>query len=357
MLRRPLALIVLMLIWPSAPASAIEPAGVGPTVGDPSGDCAAPCADLISASAGMLPDGTVTFDFASIHPWMDLGHRPFAPQPQVWIWTTSPDTAPPDATVSLSSARIVGGGSYVASGGIPGSPDDFGATTTFRYVIGEGSEDIPNFLNELGVPFRWRATLPADESREWDPQRPVDPNPADSAPDVGSMEFGLLDGDGDGLPDAVDPCPARAFTELPSGWDQPSHRSGCPAAAVPFAASEFAAAVRAANRWLKALWRDRDRRAKALRTRRIDLPIRLPAGHGWVEAGVTMAHPDAPRPPSVSGRRKCSAGRCVIPMKVNIKGVKFYAHKALSLEMLFVTGKGQRRFGTVARAPLRMPLR
>jgi hypothetical protein len=357
LLKRSLVPIVVVVLSAGAPAYAVEPAPVGPAVSDPSGDCAAPCADLTAASAGILSDGTVIFDFASVHPWLDFAHPPFAPHPQVWIWTTSPDTGPPDATVTRASARIAGGRSFIVNESIPGRPDEIGSTTSLRYVIGEGSEDIPSFLTKLGVPFRWRVALPADETRQWDPQRPVDPTPADSAPDVDSVEFRLPDGDGDGLPDTADPCPAQAFTEMPSGWRQDSHKSGCPAPAVPFAASRFAAAVQTSNRVLKRLWRNRERRAQALRTLRIDLPIHLPAGLGRVQAGVSMAHPDAPRPPSMAGERTCTDGRCVIHMKLNLKGVKFYARKALALGVTFSIGKGTRQISTSARAPLRMPLR
>ena len=305
---------------------------------DPAGDCpAAACADLTAVTAGLKPDGRLTFTFTSVRPWFDVAHPPLRALPQVSVWTSSPAAGPPDATITSGQATIAGGPSFgVHTTDLVHGADYYGATTRVEYAVGE--DDVPSFLTALGGPFRWTATLPGD-----------------AAPNSGSIAFAPPDADADGLPDSVDPCPARAFSGPAPGWAS-ELRDGCAARVAPFSAAAFKKAVRKAAKAIRALWRNPARRAAALRRERIDLRLRVPAGRGRVSAGVSLRHPDAPRPPSVYGRRKCSAGPCVVRMKVVPEGVRAYRHKALILSVEFATGRGRSALSTNATAALRMPL-
>jgi hypothetical protein len=348
---------VLLLLLLTAEVSTARADDVGPPVTDPAGDCmAGPCADLLSVTPGLaLPYGGLTFRITGAGSWWDYGNPPLLELPQIWIWTKSPDSAPPDATITPFEARIVGGETFVVNVSDPARPDMYGATKTILMQVGEGGEDVPGFLTSLGGPFRWRAALPRSSTITMDPARPVDPNPLDIAPNSGSIEFKLPDGDADGLPDVADPCPAQAFRAHAPGWSLDAPRDGCPAPAAPFTARAFKKAAKEANRSLRALWRHHSRRVKAIGSKKIDLGLRIPTGRGRVNAAVSLAHPDGPRPPSIFGHRKCSAGRCAIRMKVVPEGVRAYRHKALILSFYFTTGKGHNRQTTGAVTRLRMP--
>jgi hypothetical protein len=339
MLRRHRRVVCLVLLATSLPIATARADDVGPPVSDPAGDCpAAACADLTAVTTGLKPDGRLTLSFTSVRPWFDFGNPPTRALPQVSIWTTSPDTGPPDATVTTAEARIAGGPSFaVHTTDLVHGEDYLGATTRIEYALGE--DDIPSFLTALGGPFRWRAALPGD-----------------AVPNSGSIAFAPLDADADGLPDTVDPCPARAFSKPAPGWTADDPRDGCAAPAAPFTAKAFKKAVKKALKAFRALWRNRTRRAAVMRRERIDLRLRVPAGRGRVSATVSLRHPDGPRPPSAYGRRKCAAGRCVVRMKLVPEGVRAYRRKALILTVYFTTGRGRNALTTGARFPLRMPL-
>jgi hypothetical protein len=330
--------LVLVACVANVPVATARADDVGPPVPDPAGDCpASACADLTSVVTGIKPDGRLTFTFTSVRPWFDVGHPPIRATPRVSVWTVSPDTGPPDATVDAAQATIAGGPSFaVHTTDLVNGVDYYGATTRIEYAIGE--DDVPSFLTALGGPFRWRATLPGD-----------------AVPNSGSVAFAPPDADADGLPDSVDPCPARAFSRPAPGWTA-ELRDGCAARPAPFPAAAFRKTVKKAAKGFRALWRDHKRRAAAMRRERIDLRLRVPAGHGRVIASVSLRHPDAPRPASVYGRRKCAAGRCVVRMKLVPEGVRAYRRKALILTVDFTTGRGRNALTTDATAPLRMPL-
>jgi hypothetical protein len=331
--------LVLIACAACAPTATARADDVGPPVPDAAGDCpASACADLTSVATGLKPDGRLTFTFASVRPWLDVAHPPTRALPQVSVWTTSPDMGPPDATVTAGQATVVGGPSFaVHMTDLVNGVDYIGATTRVEYAIGE--DDVPSFLTALGGPFRWRATLPGD-----------------AVPNSGSVAFAPPDADADGLPDSVDPCPARAFSEPAPGWTVDDPRDGCAAPAAPFTAKALKKAVKKAAKAFRAQWRNPRRRAAAMRTERIDLRLRIPAGRGRVQAAVALRHPDAPRPASVYGDRRCRAGRCVVRMKLVPEGVRAYRRKALILEVIFSVGRGRNAVSTIVRAPLRMPL-
>jgi len=347
---------LLLLLLLAAPVSTARSDDVGPPLADAAGDCtASPCADLLSVTPGLIGQ-TLTFRLSAAGLWRDFLHPPLSPLPQIWIWTTSPDTAPPDATVTERGAHIVGGPSFaVFVNDLDNGSDMIGPTRNILREVGMAGDDVPGFLTSLGGPFRWRVTLPTSETITWGPERPVDPHPADSAPDSGSIEYRLPDGDADGLPDTGDPCPAAAFRAQALGWSLEVPRDGCPAPEPPFTARAFKRAATKAARSFRALWRDHSRRVNAIRSRRIKLRLRIPAGRGQVRAAVSLAHPDAPRPPSVHGGRTCAAGRCVIRMKVVPEGVRAYRRKALILSFTFTAGRGRGRQDTTVTTRLRMP--
>jgi hypothetical protein len=331
-----LALVALAAGVPAANARADD---VGPPVSDPAGDCpASACADLTSVSTGLKADGRLTFRFTSVRPWFDFGNPPTRALPQVSVWTTSPDAGPPDATVTAAEARITGGPSFaVHTTDLVNGVDYYGATTRIEYAIGD--DDLPSFLTALGGPFRWRATLPGD-----------------AVPNSGSIAFPPPDADADGLPDSVDACPARAFSEPAPGWTSEEQLDGCAAPAAPFAARAFKKTFKKAIKAFRAAWRNHKRRAAAMRRQRIDLRLRVPAGRVRVRVSVTRRYSDGPRPPSVYGGRKCAAGRCVVRMKLVPEGVRAYRRRALILSVNLTTGRGRDALAMGARAPLRMPL-
>ena len=106
----------------------------------------------------------------------------------------------------------------------------------------------------------------------------------------------------------------------------------------------------------KALWRSPRKRAHALHRGRVDLPFRLPAGTGVVVILVLPAHLHGPTRASVHGGRTCTAGRCVVRLKVNRRGVRAYAHKALRFVASFIAGTGPTEVSIAASYRLRMPL-
>jgi hypothetical protein len=333
--------LVLIACAASLPVATARADDVGPPAPDPAGDCpASACADLTAVATGLKPkpDGRLTFSFTAVRPWFDFGSPPPRAVPQVSVWTTSPDTGPPDATITAAQATIVGGPSFaVHTTDLVYGEDYYGATTRIEFAIGE--DDVPSFLTALGGPFRWRATLPGD-----------------AVPNTGSIAFAPPDADADGLPDSVDPCPASAFSEPARGWTADEQRDGCAARVAPFTAAAFKKTFKKAGKAFRALWRNHKRRAAAMRRERIDLRLRVPAGRGRVDASVTLRHPDAPRPPSVYGGRKCAAGRCVVRMKLVPEGVRAYRRKALILSVYFTTGRGHNAITIGANTPLRMPL-
>ena len=153
-------------------------------------------------------DGLV-FRVVAAEQWL-APPAPFAPTPAISIWTSSPDTGPPDAVIRETAARVANPSQpfgFQVEYRDPSLPDDsFGAPTNTFEVSVRGPE-VPSFLALVGSRFRWRASLAADENRTWDEQRPVDPYPADAAPDSGSVAFSAPDLDGDGLPDIADSLP------------------------------------------------------------------------------------------------------------------------------------------------------
>ena len=85
----------------------------------------------------------------------------------------------------------------------------------------------------------------------------------DAVPNSGSVAFAPPDADADGLPDSVDPCPARAFSEPAPGWTVDDPRDGCAAPAAPFTAKALKKAVKKAAKAFRAQWRNPRRRAAA----------------------------------------------------------------------------------------------
>jgi hypothetical protein len=323
---------------------------------DPAGDCSAsPCADLVAASVTAAGSALV-FNFDAVGLW-GQGYTPL-PDPQVWIWTTSPDTAPPDAVVGGAVAGI-GGSAWIAN-----DPKH----TAYDYSRQAGSPDgqpsrhltyriDSDFMVALHGRFRWRATLPADPSRTWDDRRPVDPTPADFAPDQGSIEFAPADRDADAVPDAADQCPDEAYSDPLPGWDNSYQHRGCPVALAPFSRDAFLTSARRSTKAFRALWRDPRRRAIAYRDRRIDLAFRVPAGSGHVKIDVRPPHVNGPTTASVIGLRSCRAGvPCIVHLRVDPQGVRAYADRSLLLGVLFYVGSGHRRVATQLITPLRMPL-
>ena len=345
--------VAVLTLGVTAPAARAD--DVGPPVADLAGDClASGCADLVSVAAGLEPgDGQLTFRFTSVRYWQDFNFPPLRPLPEIWIWTRSPDTSPPDATVARSGARIAGGLSFsVRVRDLRNGLGHYGPTNAVEFTVNTGVEDdIPGFLTSLGRPFRWRAVIPADEG-----QAPGAAPAADSVPDSGSIAYTVPDADVDGLPDKADPCPAQAFQAPAPGWSFHSGRDGCPAAAAPLGVDTLQQPVTDAASALAKLWRDPRRRASAMRTRYLDLPLRSPAGLG-VQAGVVLADADAPFGPSLAGVRKCAAGRCVIRMKLKPDLVRRFGRARLLLDVSFETGRGTSRIITTAHAALRMPFR
>ncbi len=348
------------LIWLTIAAAPARADTTAPGTGDPAGDCtASPCADLTSAGLSMDRFGTLAFHFTGTGYWLDFGDPSPQPVPQIWIWTTSPDTGPPDATITEHAAHIAGGPSFIVRTENALDPDMIGATQSLNMEAGEGGNDIPGFLTALGGPFRWRAALPSDPNAMLDAEHPVDPHPADLAPDSGTIAFSLPDQDSDGMPDAADPCPTAAFSALNApGWSVNEPRDGCPAPVVPFAAKAFKKVGKKATKAFRALWGNHARRAKAMSKGRIDLRLRVP-GHvrGLVQATVSLAHPVGPRPPSAFGRHRCTGGKsCVVHLRLIAEGVRAYRHKALRLVLSFARGTGSKQLRTQYAAALRMPL-
>lgn len=349
------ALIVLAIA--AAPARADT---VAPGTSDAAGDCtASPCADMTSVGLSMDRFGTLAFHFTGVGYWFDFNDPSPQPVPQIWIWTTSPDTGPPDATITASGAHIAGGPTFIVRTENAVDPDVIGATQSLNMEAGEGSNDIPGFLTALGGPFRWRAALPADPNAKLDAEHPVDPHPADVAPDSGTIAFNLPDKDSDGMPDAADPCPTEPFSTLNApGWSVDEPRDGCSAPVAPFAAKAFKNVGKKAAKALRALWRNHARRAQAMSKGRIDVRLRVP-GHtrGLVQASVVLAHPDGPRPQSAFGRHRCTGGKaCLVPLRLISEGVRAYRHKALHLVLSFSTGSGSKQLRAQYVAALRMPL-
>jgi hypothetical protein len=325
---------------------------------DPAGDCSAsPCADLVAASASAAGSALV-FTFDAVGVW-GQGYTPL-PEPQVWIWTTSPDTAPPDAVVGSRSAFSSGGSAWIADDPKHTAydysrltPNNDGAPSThLTYRIDS------DFMVALHGRFRWRATLPADPNRKWDDRRPVDPTPADFAPDQGSIEFAPADRDGDAVPDAADQCPDEAYSDPLPGWDNGYQHRGCPVALAPFSRDAFVTSARRSTKAFLALWRDPRRRAVAYRNHRIDLAFRVPAGSGHV--GIRVEPPpshNGPSSSSVFGGRSCNAGLpCIMHLRLVPEAVRAYAHRSLLLRLNFYVGSGHRRVLTELSTRLRMPL-
>jgi hypothetical protein len=52
-----------------------------------------------------------------------------------------------------------------------GTDDAFGAPTTTFHISVPADGDVPSFLALVGSPFRWRASLAADENGKCDEQR------------------------------------------------------------------------------------------------------------------------------------------------------------------------------------------
>jgi hypothetical protein len=323
---------------------------------DPAGDCSAsPCADLVAASASAA--GGVVFTFDAVGVW-GQGYTPL-PEPQVWIWTTSPDTAPPDAVV---------GGAVTGVGGFAWIADDPKHTAYDVSRLSPNSDGAPSahltyridsdFMVALHGRFRWRATLPADPNRKWDDRRPVDPTPADFAPDQGSIEFAPADRDGDAVPDGADQCPDEAYSDPLPGWYNSYQHRGCPVALAPFSHDAFVTSARRSTKAFLALWRDPRRRAVAYRNHRIDLAFRVPAGSGHV--GIRVEPPpshNGPSSSSVFGGRSCNAGLpCIMHLRLVPEAVRAYAHRSLLLRLNFYVGSGHRRVLTELSTPLRMPL-
>jgi len=161
------------------------------------------------------------------------------------------------------------------------------------------------------------------------------------------------------MPDAADPCSTKPFSNLNApGWAVAEPRDGCPAPGVPFAAKAFKKQAKKATKGFRALWGNHARRAKAMSKGQIDVRLRVP-GHtrGLVQATVTLAHPDGPRPPSAYGRHRCSGGKtCVVHLRLVAEGVRAYRHKALRLALSFAVGTGSKQLRTQYAAALRMPL-
>jgi hypothetical protein len=327
-------------------------------VTDPSGDClSSPCADLTSASLTLHADGLV-FRVVAARQWL-AQPPPFAPMPAISIWTTSPDTGPPDAVIRDAEARIANPSQtygFQVNYDDPFLPSDFFGAPTTTFDISVRGPEVPSFLALVGSRFRWRASLPADENRKWDEQRPVDPHPADAAPDSGSIAFSAADLDGDGLPDISDGCPDRAYSAAAPGWSLEQPTDGCPATAAPFSHHAFVAAARRAAKAFRAAWRTPSRRSLALRRHRIKLPLRLPTGVGRVYASVDPAVHTGPSRSSVYGGRNCRKPRCIVRLTVSREGVRAYARKRLRLWIRLTVGTGDQRLTTSYSTLLRMPL-
>jgi hypothetical protein len=330
------AVLTLALAAPGAAADYVS------ATMDSVGDCtASPCADIVG--------GSVVADRRGVVFRVDVpaGWTFKTPLPQIWIWRIdSPDTAPPDATIT-DFGRIVGNAyPYDVSRG-----DYFPPQGNFAEI----SIDT-DFVAALGGRFLWRAALPRDVGAKMDDQRPVDPQPADVAPDQGSVLFAAPDGDGDGTPDAADPCPGEAYSDPAPGWGNGYQHRGCPVALAPFTRAAFVASAKRSIRNFRAQWRDRARRAAIFGARRMTVPFRVPAGTGTVSMQVIPAVIRAPPRASVYGARRCPAGRCAVRLKVVPEGVRTYASRKLQLLVRFVAGDGRRAVVTAFSEPIRMPL-
>jgi len=353
----PAGFLLLALTAPSAAAQ------VPSSASDASGDCvASPCADLVGASVdirgtvplgdGLTLDPKVVFRFDTPFGWTEN-----MPSPQVWIWRAgSPDTGPPDATIG----GLAGGSAGVTIADDPTwQPESIGyADHTPLWTSREFTVSI-RFLAALGGRFRWRATLPADSRRTFDPvARPVDPQPADAAPDQGSVEFAPSDRDGDKYPDAGDPCPDEAHRDPAPGWENGSNYYGCPVTPEPFSREMFLPAAQQATKAFRAKWANRRARARAMRRREIKVRFVVPAGVTRVRMSAQGASGLAARSASVLGERVCDAGPCVVKLKVDPDRVREYARKPL----LFVVGAFTispflKWSVTSLATPIRMPLR
>ncbi len=181
---------------------AVAPATAGAvSVTDPAGDstCGAGCVDLVSVEevrAGQL----MRFTFTSAAPWGSA-------MPELRIWTTSPDSAHFDMSVTgygnvftvtqcadwTNHSGCFGGDEY---------PAERPSATTVIYEV------------SIGRNHRWQAA--AGHGGLF-----PDPQPFDVAPDGAPVAgVALPDGDGDGLPDIHDACPDDAG---------PASGDGCPA--------------------------------------------------------------------------------------------------------------------------------
>jgi hypothetical protein len=282
--------------------------------------------------------------------------EPFAPTPQISIWTTSPDSGPPDAVIRSAEARVANPSrpyGFQVAYDDPFLPSDFFGAPTSTLDISVYGPEVPGFLALVSSRFRWRVSLAADEGRTWDAQRAVDPHPADSVPDSGSVAFSAADLDADGLPDIVDGCPDKPFSEAAPGLSQ---ADGCPATSAPFSHSTFVSAAKRAAKAFRAAWRSPSRRARALKRRRITLPLRLPEGVGHVSVDVGPAHPMGPQRRSVYGTRDCRKPRCSVRLTVNPEGVRAYARKQLRLGISVSVGSDDEQLTTSYFTLLRMPL-
>ena len=95
--------LVVTGVAASANVTAVAQTSGGVT--DPSGDClSSPCADLTSASLTLQADRLV-FRVVAAGQWL-AQPPPFAPTPAISIWTSSPDTGPPDAVIRDTEARV-----------------------------------------------------------------------------------------------------------------------------------------------------------------------------------------------------------------------------------------------------------
>jgi hypothetical protein len=121
---------------------------------------------------------------------------------------------------------------------------------------------------------------------------------------------------------------------------------------VPFSRAAFLVSAKRAWKTLRALWANRATRARAVRQGYIDVPFFVPAGSGRMLMDV---FPGGHTRASVFGRRRCSAGRCVVRLTVVAEGVRAYARRPLTLVEDFKTGTGRSTVQTDALLPLRMP--